>query len=94
MGAAGLGGEGAGLPGGGRGRLFGAFRKKRSTRLGKLDGTGGARQPLTSANHVWASASGSTLGLGGSHCQQGQTVPLGRGGGHELPSWAVEMKQI
>lgn len=51
-------------------------------------------RPLTSANHVWTSSSGSTLGMGGSHCQKGQTVPLGRGGGHELPSRAVEIEQI
>lgn len=64
------------------------------TTLAILDRRHSDRRPLTSANHVWTSSSGSTLGMGGSHCQKGQTIPLGRGGGHELPSWAVEIKNL
>lgn len=94
VGAAGLGGKGDGLPGWGRGLFFGPFRRKPSHHNNVNEPRHGDRRPLTSVNHVWTSSSGSTLGMGDSHCQEGQTIPLGRGCGRELPSLAAEIEPI
>lgn len=99
VGVTGLEGKGTGLFGRGWGLLLGAFRGEHNyhmilTILMVLNNQNRNVHSLTSPNHVWTRPPGSTLRVGGSYCKMEWTIPLGRGGGHELTGWAVEIQWI